>query len=240
MADFFISDLHLQPGRTDLANAFYRFTREQLKPDDSLYILGDFFDAWIGDDEDEDFYLTVKKHITDTTSNGNPICFIHGNRDFLLGSRFVNETGIKLLSEPYPLKLHNDNVLLLHGDSLCTDDIEYMQFRRQVRDPQWQQQILSLPLHQRRLMAAELRAKSKSMTSNKAADIMDVNQQEVKKLFLEYNVSKIIHGHTHRPKRHKIESGEQNLERIVLGDWDKNGWFLKVVDGEYDLINFPI
>ena len=236
MAVFFISDLHLQPGRPELESAFYQFLDTHIQAGETLYVLGDFFDSWIGDDEDDPFYLGIKTRLRDA-SNRATTYFMHGNRDFLIGEKFAADTGMKLLPDPQLIQLNSENILLMHGDSLCIDDTEYMQFRQQVRGDAWQQHILSLPLQQRRLIAADLRAKSKSMTSLKAEDIVDVNQAEVERVLKTHGVKTLIHGHTHRPKRHCFSLDGLDAERIVLGDWDKTGWYLKYENG-FELVEF--
>lgn len=238
MAVFFISDLHLQEGRPDLEKAFYRFLDTHIQAGETLYILGDFFDSWIGDDEDDPFYLAVKARLQDVSSRTTTY-FMHGNRDFLIGEKFATDTGVKLLPDPHLIQLNGENLLLMHGDSLCTDDVEYMQFRKQVRGDAWQQHILSLPLQQRRMIAADLRAKSKSMNVLKAEDIVDVNQTEVETVLKNHKVKTLIHGHTHRPNRHCFSVDGLGVERIVLGDWDKTGWYLKYENG-FELVEFNI
>lgn len=237
MANYFISDLHLQPSREDLFRGYVAFCDKHLSPSDTLYILGDFFDAWIGDDEDGEFYLKVKNQLRALVQSGCPVFFMHGNRDFLIGKQFAADTGIRLLDEYSSVELlSGQTALLLHGDSLCTGDVEYMAFRQQVRSPEWQAQILGLPLEHRRVMAADLRAKSKSMNSNKAEDIMDVSESSVKQAFEEAGVALMIHGHTHRPNRHQTSHDE----RIVLGDWDEKGWYLIDTEEGLDLVEFTL
>ena len=231
MTTYFISDLHLQASHPELSNGFYRFVEETITDATDLYILGDFFDAWIGDDEDDDFYLSVINKLKSYTDNGLKIYFMHGNRDFLVGKTFAEKTGAILLNDPTDIDIAGKKIRLMHGDNLCTTDTAYMQFRTQVRNPQWQQQILSLPLAQRRVMAAQLRAQSQSMNSNKAEDIMDVNPVDVAAQFEEIGAQSakndagsgidiLLHGHTHRPARHPI--GSSDKERIVLGDWGES------------------
>lgn len=241
MARYFISDLHLQPSRTDLAKGYYAFCDEHLTAGDELYILGDFFDAWIGDDEDGDFYRDVMQQLASLKEQGISTFFMHGNRDFLVGTQFAEQTGVILLDEPSTLALSDGRTaLLLHGDSLCTGDVEYIAFRQQVRNPAWQAQILALPLAHRRVMAADLRAKSKSMNSNKAEDIMDVAETSVNEAFENANTSLMIHGHTHRPNRHTHSNNLGTCERIVLGDWESTGWYLKDDNGAVDLVEFKL
>jgi len=236
MAAYFISDLHLQPSAPKLAEGFHAFLK-QIDDVKQLYILGDFFDAWIGDDEDHPFYLEILDALKALVDSGVETFFLHGNRDFLIGEDLANKTGVQLLPEQYTVSLAGKNVLLMHGDSLCTTDTEYMAFRAQVRNPAWQQQILSLPLDQRRQMAAQLRAQSKSMNSNKAEDIMDVNPSDVQALFDANDIDILLHGHTHRPNRHTLPNEK---ERIVLGDWGETGWYVKADEDSLELVEFPI
>ncbi len=235
MALYFISDLHLSPSVPTVTAGFKAFLTE-LTPQDSLYILGDFFDAWIGDDEDAPYYRNIIDELRALTEQGIALFFQHGNRDFLIGDRFAEETGATLLPEEHLVEDQGLRAVVLHGDSLCTRDQEYMAFRAQARNPLFQQQILSLPLEQRRVMAAQLRAQSKHMNSNKAEDIMDVTPEEVSALFERHEVDTVIHGHTHRPQRHPHPHGE----RIVLGDWHDTGWYLKATDETLELVEFPL
>lgn len=237
MSIYFISDLHLQAAREDLAQALYNFLETELNDNDTLYILGDFFDAWIGDDEDHSFYQNIKEKLRTLADRNITTYFMHGNRDFLVQSGFADETKVTLIEDPCTINIGDKKVLLMHGDSLCTRDIEYLAFRQQVRSVAWQQTVLAVPLAQRRIMAAELRKKSMSMNSNKAEDIMDVTPEEVAKKIAEHQADLLIHGHTHRPARHTLE---HNKERIVLGDWDKQGWFIKADANNLELVSFDI
>lgn len=237
MNTYFISDLHLQPEREDLAQAFHNFLDTQLNDGDTLYILGDFFDAWIGDDEDKAFYLQVKDKLRALAERDITCYFMHGNRDFLIRSGFANDTNIRLLEDPTLITLAGKKILLMHGDSLCTRDIDYVAFREQVRSLAWQQTVLAIPLAQRRIMAAEMRKKSTSMNSNKASDIMDVTPEVVDAVMTEHRADILLHGHTHRPARHTLPG---NKERIVLGDWDTQGWFVKADDFTLELVSFDI
>ena len=235
MKRYFISDLHLSPETPLLATALVEFLQGPAADADELYILGDFFNAWIGDDEDEPFYLELKtqlKHYADTAA----LYFMRGNRDFLVGDRFAKDCNLKLLGDEHLLDLGGHRTLLMHGDQLCTGDRDYMAFRSQVRNPEWQRQILALPLAQRRIMAQQLRQQSASMNSNKAEDIMDVDPATVESLFQHQQLDLLIHGHTHRPQRHSHGSSE----RIVLGDWGANGWYLSADGDNLDLVSFPI
>ena len=240
MTIYFISDLHLSPAHPEIRDAFYKMLSEKFSEATALYILGDFFDAWIGDDEDDPFYSNIVKTLKSYADNGLTIYFMHGNRDFLVKDTFCRAAGVTLLQDPCVIELNGQAVLLMHGDSLCTADHEYMAFRAQVRSEQWQSQILSLPLEQRRVMAAQLREQSKSMNSNKADDIMDVNPEDVESAFREYRVKTLIHGHTHRPACHDLCVDDKQCQRIVLGDWHQQGWYLKAEQDSLELLNFDI
>jgi UDP-2,3-diacylglucosamine hydrolase len=239
----FISDLHLQPSQPELLRASLRWLDTATHGVDTLYILGDLFEAWIGDDDDApwlDEFAAVLQRVADS---GTSIYFMHGNRDFLLGNAFAERCGMKLLPESTVIDLYGHRTLLMHGDTLCTEDQEYMAFRAQVRNPQWQQMILSQPLEQRRALAAMLREKSKMAGSNKTENIMDVTPDEVTRVLQEANVDRLIHGHTHRPARHSLTVSGKPAERIVLGDWDmqRGGWVIRAAaDGSIELENFPL
>lgn len=228
MSTYFISDLHLEDTRPQIFTALAKFLETTAAGADALYILGDFFNAWIGDDDDQGFVTEVKAALKRYTDTGVATYFMHGNRDFLIGKDFAQDTGLTLLPECYVADLYGHKALLMHGDTLCTKDTEYMQLRQQLRSPVWQQQILALPLAQRRLLAADLRQKSRSMTAMKAEDIMDVTPEEVENVLSEYNVNTLIHGHTHRPAVHTISTAGTTAQRIVLGDWEQNLWYYRV------------
>jgi UDP-2,3-diacylglucosamine hydrolase len=232
----FISDLHLSPSRPKVTDAFLTFLKTTAKNAETLYILGDFFDAWVGDDDDTKIYKVITAALLDYSSR-HKIYFMHGNRDFLIGNIFAEQTGIILLDDPYTIDLNGTPTLLMHGDSLCTRDKEYMAFRDMVRNPGWQKNFLQKPLAERKTIAEQIRAASQSMNSLKAQDIMDVTPSQVLKLMQEHAAPRLIHGHTHRPARHDI-SQQEPAERIVLGDWGSNGWYLIADAGELHLTCF--
>jgi UDP-2,3-diacylglucosamine hydrolase len=240
MRTLFISDLHLNAERPDITRAFKAFLNDINSDVNALYILGDFFDAWIGDDNDDVFAEEITNELRILSDKGVHIYFVHGNRDFLIGPAFAEKTGVILLPEISELKLAGRRAVLLHGDELCTKDIAYMELRNQIRNPQWQAQVLSQPLPVRRALAAQLRDKSTSMTSLKAQDIMDVTQSEVERVLLEHSATLMIHGHTHRPSRHPFMINEHHCERIVLGDWDTHAWCLDVTEESIELLSWPI
>jgi UDP-2,3-diacylglucosamine hydrolase len=239
MRILFISDLHLGHHSPKIVEGFFYFLQQQAADADQLYILGDFFDAWIGDDDDDALVAKIKRQLRDYSRN-HPVFFLHGNRDFLVGEKFAQDTGVQLLPEFCQIDLDGRAALIMHGDTLCTQDVEYLKFRNMVRNPAWQQQVLALPLPQRRQMAAELRKKSQSLNAMKAEDIMDVTPTEVEKVMAEASVDLLIHGHTHRPAHHHLTVNGVAAERWVLGDWGDSGWYLAAENGGLDLIQFEL
>lgn len=231
----FISDLHLDAARPAVTRAFAAFL---LKHNccDALYILGDLFESWIGDDDDAALAQELRTLLQRFSANGPELYIMQGNRDFLLGDAFCTATGARLLPDPSVIDLYGTPTLLMHGDSLCTADHEYQRFRQQARDPQWQHEILQQPLHQRRELASQLRGMSKSANSNKAADIMDVTPGEVEDSLRHYAVRQMIHGHTHRPAYHEHTAGT----RWVLGDWNLMGWMIEATQERLKLNHFDI
>lgn len=240
MHTLFISDLHLHESRPQVTRAFFHFLYTQAIHAEALYILGDFFDAWIGDDDDSELVQDVANGLHKLSESGVAIYFMHGNRDFLLGNTYANKAGMTLIPDGKVIDLYGTPSLLMHGDSLCTDDVEYQQFRAMVRSPQWQQQILAQPLAARRALAAQLREKSQSMNSLKADDIMDVSPTAVVAQMAAAGVTRLIHGHTHRPARHPLIINGKPAERIVLGDWHDSGWCIKADQKSIELIDWKI
>lgn len=239
MTTQFISDLHLDPARPDITGQFLEFLRDQAAAAEALYILGDLFEAWVGDDDPEPEKRRVIAALRALSDSGVPVFFMHGNRDFLIGERFARESGCTLLEDPHLLKLHGDQVLLMHGDTLCTDDVEYQAFRRMTRDPAWQQQFLAMPMEQRLALATEARAESLASTRNKPEAIMDVNQRAVEETMKAQDVSLLLHGHTHRPAIHEFELGSARARRIVLGDWYTQGSVLYWDENGFRLETLP-
>lgn len=234
-ATYFISDLHLEATRPGTVRALRRFLLER-QDCDALYILGDLFETWIGDDDDSPLLLEVAEMLKRFSAAGPRLYLMQGNRDFLLGKQFCQRVGGKLLRDPSVVNLYNKPTLLLHGDSLCTRDTEYQAFRKTTRTKAWQAELLARPLEERRALARELRNRSREATSNKAEDIMDVTTEEVERAFLDHEVQHMIHGHTHRPARHEHAAGT----RWVLGDWDQKGWYLEVTPDNFTLVDFDI
>lgn len=221
----FISDLHLCESRPDTTAAFLTWLAARVPQADALYILGDFFEYWAGDDAiHTPFHQSILQALKHTTASGTPIYLMHGNRDFLIGDAFAQQTGIQLLADPTLITLYQQPLLLSHGDALCTDDIGYMAFRTQVRNPAWQQAFLSQPLAERLAYIQQARAASTAEKAIKRAEIMDVNAEALTKLLREYHYpALLIHGHTHRPQQHMHEVDGHRCERWVLGDWYDQG-----------------
>ena len=223
----FISDLHLDPARSDIHTCFNQFIAsclEQANQIKALYILGDLFEVWLGDDASLPFYQDVIKKLRRLNEQGIKVYVMHGNRDFLLGREFEQAAKCRLIHDPFPLDIETEQgretILLSHGDKLCTDDTDYMAFRKMVHDPQWQQDFLSRSIEERIAIARSMREQSKQRGQQKAADIMDVNQHAVQELMLAHNTYILIHGHTHRPAQHHFKLNNQPAERIVLPDWN--------------------
>ena len=220
----FISDLHLSDKHPELTQAFFVFLNESKEACTHLYILGDLFEAWIGDDDDTPIYQEIKKALLEFTTNGPETFFIHGNRDFLIGNDFAKDTGITILPDPYSLDINGQKVVLSHGDFLCTDDIDYIAFRDQVRTKEWQANFLQKDLTERKEIAEAMRGASQEATAEKSNTITDVNALAVESFVDEHKPSLFIHGHTHRPDIHNVNLSK----RVVLGDWNTHGWFLSI------------
>ena len=225
---YFISDLHLSADRDDINQCLFEFLREQAPHADALYVLGDLFEVWIGDDDQNSFTVSIAEAFNTLRLSGVPIYFIHGNRDFLIRQRFAKQAGFTILPEQVLIDLYGEPTLIMHGDELCTKDIEYQIFRKKARSWWWPRIMLSLPLSTRRKIASKGRATSKQKQSKLSADIMDVTSEEVIKCMQKFAVKKLIHGHTHRPAIHPLEVNGQPAKRIVLGDWYDQGSVLKV------------
>lgn len=240
MRSLFISDLHLQEERPAISRAFFRFLKEDAAGADALYILGDFFESWVGDDDSNPWIDTIKSALKALSDAGCALYFMHGNRDFLVGQDFCEAVGATLLQDPTVIALNGEPTLLLHGDSLCTGDADYMAFRAMARSPAWQQQVMDKPLAERRALAQQLRMASSEANSNKAEDIMDVTPEEVLTQLRQHGCQRMIHGHTHRPARHALNVDGKTAERIVLGDWDHKGWVLESRTGALELRSFDI
>jgi len=219
----FISDLHLAPERPDIIQLFIEFLNKQASQAESLYILGDLVEYWLGDDDNALGLSQAFDAMKQLADNGLKIFLMHGNRDFLMGEKLAARCGCTLIHEPYIASFDNIPVLLLHGDILCTDDLRYQELRLMLRNPAWQADFLSKSLAEREQMALALRKQSQEETQLKSSDIMDVNAEAVNQAFTHNNVPLMIHGHTHRPAVHQLQVDDQPVQRIVLGDWYSQG-----------------
>jgi len=219
MTALFISDLHLYHQRPAVTEAFRQFLRQEAVQADSLYILGDLFEAWIGDDDPDPDNRSIVTSLKALTDSGTRCFFIPGNRDFLVGDRFAAKSGVSILNDGTQIDLYNQPVLLLHGDTLCTDDKGYQRFRRFVHHPATRAAFLALPVAARRALAKRMRDQSMSTSSQKPEEIMDVNQAAVEQTMRDESVKILVHGHTHRPAAHRFKLAGSDVQRIVLGDW---------------------
>ena len=226
--ELFISDLHLCASRPEITEAFLYFLKYTAVKANALYILGDLFEYWAGDDDIDDIQHQTTIHaLRDLANSGVKLYLMHGNRDFLISSEFCRATNISLLQDPTIIDLHSQKVLLTHGDNLCTDDVAYQDFRKLVRDVKWQTDFLSLPLATRKNEIQTIRIRSEHEKLQKSSEIMDVNNNAVNDLLKKYNYpNMLIHGHTHRPNIHAIQLDGRNITRLVLGDWYEQGSYL--------------
>ena len=225
MRRLFIADIHLHPARPEHSRALIDFCQQRVNADDELYILGDLFEAWIGDDVGIITYADIIACFKQLTLNGTQVFFMAGNRDFLIGQEFSQATGVQILLDPTVITFDGQSVLLMHGDTLCTDDSDYQDFRSLVRDPKWQDEFLAMSPALRMQQATDYRQQSQAITAMKSTEIMDVNHHAVTQVMDLYQVKLLIHGHTHRPQVHHLDDGE----RIVLGDWG----------GHFDYLSWP-
>lgn len=216
---YFVADLHLTDPRPAATGRFFRFLRDEAAGADALYILGDLFEAWVGDDHDEQVAHDTARQIKALVDTGTPVYFMHGNRDFMLAARYAARSGMTLLADPARIDLYGTPTLLLHGDTLCTGDTAYQSFRRRIRHPLTLALLRLLPLALRRRLARQARAGSETAKAGKPAGIMDVNVDEVFRVLREHRVGRLIHGHTHRPARHLHRVDGQHCERWVVPDW---------------------
>ena len=236
----FISDLHLDAGRPQITHLFLDFLETRASGSDALYILGDLFEAWIGDDDQSGMNQSVCQGLRQCAASGTAVFVMHGNRDFLLGERFADQSNSTLLQDPTLIDLYGTPTLLMHGDRLCTDDTEYLSFREMVHDKQWQASFLVKSLEQRRKIAVDMRALSKEKTGDKTEAIMDVNQEAVIETMTKNQVPRLIHGHTHRPDVHELLIANEHARRFVLGDWYEQGSVLECSPEGCDLQSIAI
>ncbi|GAD79356.1 UDP-2,3-diacylglucosamine diphosphatase [Vibrio ezurae] len=238
MRTLFISDLHLTPSHTEMTEAFIRFMREDAPGADALYILGDLFEFWVGDDDDSPLNQTVINEIRTLVEAGTPCFFTQGNRDFLVGKTFEQKSGATLLNDETLIDLYGTPTLLLHGDTLCTDDVKYQKFRQKVH-MKWLQWVYNhIPLSLRRKLVKKVQSNANDEKQNKSYDIMDVNQDAVMDAMQRHNAQLMIHGHTHRPNIHQLD--EHNMQRIVLGDWYKQTSVLEITKENTRLYHSPL
>ena len=243
MTTLFISDLHLDATRPAITELFGRFVRREAKSADALYILGDLFEAWVGDDDPSEVGAFVAATLREVADAGVPVYFIRGNRDFLIGQDYALRAGFRVLPDPAVVMLYGKPTLLMHGDLLCTDDVAYQAFRTQTRDPAWQAQFLAQPLQARLAFAAQARAASQAHQARlregdndvRFETVTDVTPATVEATFARYGIDRMIHGHTHRPNVHKLQVNHRDCERIVLGDWYEQGSVLRVDANGYRL-----
>lgn len=235
-----ISDLHLEEKRPDISRAFLRFLETRARHAEALYILGDFFEVWVGDDGMTPFQREIAQALKAVSLGGTRLYLMHGNRDFMIGKAFCREAGCTLLADPHVVELGGERVLLMHGDSLCTRDEGYMRLRRLLRNPVSLFILHHLSLRKRQKLAQKLRSSSKEETRMKASDIVDVTPDEVVRIMQRHRVRTLIHGHTHRPATHTIEVDGQPALRIVLGDWDRQGWALQIDEAGFSQAPFEL
>jgi len=227
MAIYFISDIHLSVKREDISKRFVSFLEHQLGDAEQLYILGDLFDLWLGDDLSPEYYIPQLNALRHVVEKGVSVSIMHGNRDFLMGETFIAQLGCTFIRDPLVIDLYGTTTALTHGDMLCTDDIDYQAFRKEIRKPEAQSAFLSLSPQERIAAARKYREESISQTAKKSSTIMDVNQDSVAQFMTEQRAQQLIHGHTHRPKKHEFILNEKPALRWVLSDWEKNGQALK-------------
>ena len=247
MSTLFVSDLHLDPARPEITALFLRFLQREAASADALYILGDLFEAWVGDDDPSSTGQQVADGLRRLADAGVPVYFVHGNRDFLVGQDYAGRAGMRILPDPAVVSLYGEPVLVMHGDLLCTDDHAYQAFRAQTRDPHWQAMFLAQPLAARQAFAAQARQASMSrqqdMIDGDRASfeaVTDVNPQAVEATFARFGVATLVHGHTHRPAMHAVRIGDREGRRIVLGDWYEQGSVLRVSPGRFELQSLPL
>lgn len=239
MTSLFISDIHVEPARPDITEQLLAFLASEARQAEALYILGDLFETWIGDDDPDPEKHRVVHALHDLTRSGVPCYFMPGNRDFLTGQVFSDHTGCEMLKDPAVTKLYGEPVLLLHGDTLCTDDHDYQTFRRMVRGEEWQRHFLGKPVHHRLAMAQQARDASMKATGSKPADIMDVTQESVEAVMRKHGIYTMVHGHTHRPAVHRFQVDGHPATRIVLGDWHAQGSVLRWSPSGFSLDPLP-
>lgn len=240
MTTLFVADIHLSKLRPQLSDGFIEFLNTTAQACQSLYLLGDIFEAWIGDDYNDPDLQRVFSALQELSAKGVKVYFQHGNRDFLVGQAFAKRIGATLLDESIIVNVAKTRALVMHGDQLCTDDTQYQSFRSLVRSNQWQQDFLSKTIEQRLYIAEQLRSASKQQGQLKSQEITDVNQDAVIDTMQQHDVTLLIHGHTHRPAVHNLLVNKQNATRMVLGDWGSSLWYIKCTASGCELIESPL
>ncbi|MBA4729708.1 MAG: UDP-2,3-diacylglucosamine diphosphatase [Gammaproteobacteria bacterium] len=233
----FISDIHLEPIENNRTLAFNNFLEKASDRYEALYILGDLFEYWIGDDEDNLTISNIKKNLSRLADQGVSLFFIHGNRDFLIGNKFASDTNIKILDDMHIINLNNKKIMLSHGDAFCTDDTDYQKFKNETRNSSWIKSFLKKPLDERLFIADDMRSKSKSANSNKPENIMDTNPKAIEESVIKNEIDILIHGHTHRPEVKYFANGSV---KVVLGSWEDKGWVFEYDSNHFDLRSFVI
>jgi UDP-2,3-diacylglucosamine hydrolase len=223
MTTLFISDLHLAASQPGIGEQLLGFLSGEAREAEALYILGDLFDVWLGDDDPNPYCAAMKSALRELVDAGVPVNFMHGNRDFMIGETFASETGVSILPDPVVVKLYGQDVLLCHGDALCTDDVHYLELRAMTRNPEWQAMMSAKSIEERIAFAIQARQESIARGESISDEIMDVNQDAVVAILREHGVDAMLHGHTHRPAVHEVDMGDRMATRIVLGDWYEQG-----------------
>ncbi len=240
MTTLFVSDVHLDSRLEKTTCAFSNWLAGPARDAERVFILGDLFEAWIGDDDDDPYKLERLAEIKALAETNTDVSFMHGNRDFLAGKQFAQSAGLTLLPDPCEIEVNGERWLLSHGDAWCTDDTEYQAFRQQVRNPAWQQAVLTRPLEERRALASQMRDASSEAGATKSAEIMDVNTDAVAASYAAADVATIVHGHTHRPACHRVVLNKTNATRWVLGDWFRQQSWLEVSGSRIKLHSLPL
>ena len=240
MTTLFVADLHLSPERPAVTRAFCDFLEKDATAADALFILGDLFEGWIGDDDPTEPAAAITRALADLGDHKTRLFVQHGDRDFLLGRRFARATGATLLPDRQVVDVYGTHVLLMHGDQLCTSDTGNRSKRRRMRNPLYKWALAHLPMSKRQAIAAAWRAQSIAANTNDPAHIADVTPEEIGHMLHDYGVRTLIHGHTHRPGRHEVEVDGEKAERIVLGYWDDHGWVVRASREGFELESFAI
>ncbi|CAH0539417.1 UDP-2,3-diacylglucosamine diphosphatase [Vibrio marisflavi] len=239
MTTLFISDLHLSPNTPETTDCFIKFMHNEATQAEALYVLGDLFEFWIGDDDNSEFATKIKLEFKHLVASGIPCFFIRGNRDFLVGKRFSKQTGVQLLEQETIIDLYGKKAVILHGDTLCTRDVSYLEYRKKVHLPWLQWLYNRTPFFIKKKIVSKIQSDIKQDKNTKSLEIMDVTPSEVESVMEKHNVDLMIHGHTHRPNIHRINSTKEEKTRIVLGDWYTQGSVLVYDKNGYDLQTRP-